>query len=293
MIPPDPEKSGDGPGPGQDSGAPQRSDVPARKLKITVSYDGTGYSGWQRQSNAPSVQQVIEEALNRVTGSPVRIHGAGRTDAGVHAIGQTAHFTTSSGMVEPELKKALNAVLPDDIRVRSLERTDESFHARFSALGKTYAYAIRNHPDDSVTDRHYHWHVRQALDVSSMREAASLLLGCRDFRAFASVPTGKDSRRTLRRLDLQVLGPGILVFAEADGFLWKMVRGLVGSLVEVGKGAREPTWPRSLQDAPDRGAGAPSAPAKGLTLMWVDYGGGPPDPSDLSPCLSGFFLAAR
>jgi tRNA pseudouridine38-40 synthase len=243
-----------------------------RKVRLLLEYDGTGYAGWQLQANARTVQEVVEEAVRRVAERPVRVHGAGRTDAGVHALGQVAHFETASKLPCDAWKQALNALLPTDVAVRAVSDADASFHSRFSARGKTYLYAIRNHPDRSALDARFHWLVRFPLDEGAMKEAASFLIGRNDFRGFSSWEGDRNPERELRRLDIRREGESVTVVLEADSFLWKMARGIVGSLVEVGRGRHPAAWVRQVLEGRDRKAGGPSAPARGLFLVRVDYG---------------------
>jgi tRNA pseudouridine38-40 synthase len=244
-----------------------------RTLKLTLSYDGTRLVGWQRQAAGESVQGVLEEALARFEGGPVTVHGAGRTDAGVHALGQVASVEVAFALDAATLMRALNAQLPEDVRVLSVEEAAPGFHARFSARSKSYRYCIRNGAVASPFERAYAWHVPQPLDVDAMRQAASRLLGRHDFSTFRSM--GTDVPDAVRTLHLStVLGDaGSLLTYEVsgDGFLRHMVRAIVGTLVEVGRGWRDPAQIDALLQARDRARAGATAPPHGLFLVRVDY----------------------
>jgi tRNA pseudouridine38-40 synthase len=260
-----------------------------RPLKLTLQYDGTNYVGWQRQANGVSVQQRVEEALQEVEGVPVTVTGAGRTDAGVHALGQVASFRLEHPIDVASLYRALNARLPEDIRVTGVEEAPADFHARFSARAKTYRYRIFNGPQISPFERHYAWHVPHALDCAAMAAAARILEGRHDFAAFQAA--GGDVRTTERTLFAVKLrktagapGPfdaaaqaasasGELLVLDfcGDGFLRHMVRTVVGTLVEVGTGRRDVASVRELLTSGDRRLAGPTAPARGLFLVSVEY----------------------
>jgi tRNA pseudouridine38-40 synthase len=253
-----------------------------RTLKLTLAYDGTRFVGWQRQAAGDSVQATLEDALARFEGGPVTVHGAGRTDAGVHALGQVASASVTFAHDAATLARALNAQLPEDLRVVAVEDAPEGFHARFDARSKTYRYLIRNDPAANPFERPYVWHVPQPLDVAAMQAAAASFVGRHDFAAFRSVGTDvPDSIRTLasstiRRADAQAPwldGVSSLLTYEVtgDGFLRHMVRAIVGTLVEVGRGWRDPAGMDLLLQAKDRGAAGATAPPHGLFLVRVDY----------------------
>ncbi|MBI3322407.1 MAG: tRNA pseudouridine(38-40) synthase TruA [Candidatus Omnitrophica bacterium] len=231
-----------------------------RLLKFVIAYDGTRFAGWQVQPGHRSVQQSLEEALHRILQEKVRVTGAGRTDAGVHAQGQVAHAAVRSKMPLPALQKSLNAVLPEDVVVHSLTAAPRRFHARYSAKSKHYRYSIWNSPVRPLFDRNFLTHVRDPLDPAKMRRLAAQLQGKRDFRAFHSA--GREVANTVRhlkRLTLTKKGPLLQIDAAADGFLYHMVRRITGLLIEAGRGKPLPPV-------------APTAPAKGLCLMEVRYG---------------------
>jgi tRNA pseudouridine38-40 synthase len=253
-----------------------------RTLKLTLSYDGTRLVGWQRQAEGDSVQGVLEDALARFEGRPVTVHGAGRTDAGVHAIGQVASVEVEFAHDVATLARALNAQLPEDVRVLSVEDVAPGFHARFGARSKTYHYCIRTGPLVSPFERAFVWHVPQPLDVEAMRRAASSLLGRHDFSSFRSIGTEvPDAVRTLH-VSALVETPGALPWlgdgtalltyqVTGDGFLRHMVRAIVGTLVEVGRGWRDPAQMDALVQAKDRARAGATAPPQGLFLVRVDY----------------------
>ena len=265
-----------------------------RTLKLTLSYDGTRLVGWQRQAEGDSVQGVLEDALARFEGAPVTVHGAGRTDAGVHALGQVASVEVGFTHDAATLARALNAQLPEDVRVLAVEEVAPGFHARFSARSKTYRYCIRNGPVASPFERAFVWHVPQPLDVHAMQRAASGLLGRHDFSAFRSVGTGvPDAVRTLDRSAVAEVagapwhvstatttppsrgssdGGALLTYeVRGDGFLRHMVRAIVGTLVEVGRGWRDPAQMDAIVQSKDRARAGATAPPHGLFLVRVDY----------------------
>ena len=232
---------------------------PKRLLRLTIAYEGTGFAGWQRQKNARTVQAVLEQAFRQILQEKTGIVGAGRTDAGVHAQGQVAHAAIRSRMPLSKLHRALNAVLPEDVLVRSLRPAPQGFHARYRAKSKWYRYTIWNDPIRPLIERRRALHVPARLDLGAMRRGARRLLGRRDFRAFHSSGRSVASTvRTLKRLSVWKEGKFLFIDAEADGFLYHMVRRIAGLLLEAGKGKPPPPIP-------------PSAPARGLCLMQVHY----------------------
>lgn len=235
-----------------------------------MAYDGTAYAGFQIQPNVPTVQGELERVLAVICGEPVRITGAGRTDAGVHASGQVIDLRTTSGLATEELERGVNALLPEDIAISSLEPAEDSFHARFSATGRTYEYRIRNAPvRDPLWTRREHWHPAE-LDVAAMRAAAAHLIGRHDFAAFAA---GESGERTVKRAEWISEGSVLRFEIESDAFLRGMVRGIVGTLLWVGRGKLTVERFAEVLAAGDRALAGPSAPAKGLCLVAVRYGG--------------------
>lgn len=246
------------------------------RLKLTIAYDGSGYAGWQVQKTGTGVQEKVELALAKLFPFRPRLHSSSRTDAGVHALGLVAHFDVPKGEMRMPVKKlvlALNAWLPDDIRVLSAQLCRSNFHARFSATGKQYRYYIWNHPAMNPLLRHTAWHVPRALDVAAMRAGAKQFVGRHDFRALSSNP-GYDRRSTvrcIRRCEVQKRGRLLTVIIEADGFLYKMCRGIVGTLVQIGLGRFASSDVRRILAGRDRRLAGMTAPAHGLVLWRVTY----------------------
>jgi tRNA pseudouridine38-40 synthase len=245
-----------------------------RSLKLTLAYDGTNYSGWQRQENGLSVQQMVEEALAPMApgGVPPTVVGAGRTDAGVHALGQVASVNLSADLSPSTVHRALNARLPQDIRAFGVVEAALGFHAQFHARGKVYRYRVATTPIASPFDRWFVWHEPFRFDLDAMRRAAQRFVGTHDFASCQGRGAFiRETVRTLQRVDLRATGTELVVDVEGDGFLRQMVRIIVGTLVEVGRGQRPPESIGQMLDARDRRAAGPTAPAQGLTLMSVRY----------------------
>jgi tRNA pseudouridine38-40 synthase len=243
-----------------------------RTLKLTVVYDGTRFVGWQRQAEGESIQGHLEDALARFEGGPITVHGAGRTDAGVHALGQVASARVTFSHDASTITRALNAQLPPEIRVTSVEDAPEEFHARFSAKSKTYRYQIRNTPTASPFDRFWMWHVPEPLALDAMSDAATMLVGTHDFAAFRSA--GSEVESTVRTIfdSRWRNAAGVLTYeVSGNGFLRHMVRAIVGTLVEVGRGWRPPGDIESLLAGGMRAQAGATAPAHGLTLASVVY----------------------
>ena len=245
---------------------------PLRRMLLTVEYDGTAYSGWQRQYNGLAVQQVLEETLTRACGEKIAITGASRTDAGVHALGQACHFDTHSAIPPHKYPFVLNTMLPRDIRVHTGREVPPDFHARFMTGGKTYTYRIINSRHGSALKRNTHLHVPVPLDTAPMEQAAQTLLGQHDFAAFqASGGTAKTTVRTMRSVSLTRVGDEITFILEGDAFLYNMVRIIVGTLIEIGHGRRgEDAFLRAYETG-DRLALGVTAPPHGLELTKVHY----------------------
>ncbi|HEY3382337.1 MAG TPA: tRNA pseudouridine(38-40) synthase TruA [Vicinamibacterales bacterium] len=261
-----------------------------RTLKLVLAYDGTSLVGWQRQAEGLSVQFLLEAGLAAIEGAPVTVVGAGRTDAGVHALGQVASCRLEHPIPAETLRRALNARLPGEVRVLDVESMPETFHARYSALRKTYRYLVLNAGIVPPFVGRYVWHVPSVLDVSRMAEAARLLEGAHDFAALQGAGSAvKNTTRELAGVSVSQTNVG-RVFGEAlaggesmgaarvvvfemtgNGFLRHMVRNAVGSLVEIGHGHREPAWLGEVLRSRDRTLAGPTAPAAGLFLVRVDY----------------------
>src|SRR6476659_2343350 len=258
-----------------------------RWLKLTVSYDGTAYSGWQFQPDKPTIQGTFEATWQQLTQESLRVTAAGRTDAGVHALGQVVGLATETRLTNDDLHRGLNALLPEDIGVIAITDASESFHATYDAVGKRYQYRIHNARWPSVFSRHYAWHYPQPLDAAAMHIAAQALLGKHDFSSFETAGSERpDSIRTIHELTVHSspLAPreeihlaerddysSITIDVSGDGFLYNMVRTIVGTLVEVGTGKRDLNWPAEVLAARDRRRAGQTAPPHGLFLVRVDY----------------------
>jgi tRNA pseudouridine38-40 synthase len=247
-----------------------------RYLKATIAYDGKEYCGWQIQADRPSVQQTLEAAVERITGEPARIVASGRTDAGVHALGQVIGFASSSRLSVEEICRALNAQTPHDICIRDVREVPEGFHPIRDAVSKRYRYVIDDHRTPDIFQRHYAWHVPQRLDAEAMHRAASSLTGTHDFSSFEA--SGSERASSVRSVtDIRVfrdrgtLQDKVVIEVEADGFLYNMVRNMVGTLVEVGRGAQPETWVAQVMAEKNRKVAGPTAPPHGLFLVHVRY----------------------
>lgn len=241
-------------------------------VKLILEYDGTAYAGWQRQPHQPTIQEAVETAIRQVTQQHVPVISAGRTDAGVHALGQVASFRIDRVMTPREWTRALNAHLPKTIAVHSATLMPDTFHARYSAKGKLYEYRLVNQASRPALDRQYCWHIHKPLNDATMNHAALALVGSHDFSSFQTQPTDNDD--PICRIEhLTVYRQGHTVRIEAYGnrFLKQMVRSIVGTLVEVGLGTRPPQSLTTILDARDRSTAGKTAPPQGLFLMRVDY----------------------
>lgn len=243
-----------------------------KNIKLTIQYDGTNYCGWQKQKNCPSIQEEIEKAIFKVTGEKVNLIGAGRTDKGVHAQGQVANFMTTSSIPADRFKYALNSKLPSDIKIIESQLVDKSFHSRYDALGKKYAYIIFNREILNPLYRNYSYHIPYGLDYEKMKIAAEYFKGTHDFSAFmASNSSVKNTVRTIYDIDLKKDGELIYISIKGNGFLYNMVRIIVGTLVEVGSGKLSPHSIASIIESKNRQKAGHTAPAKGLYLVEVYY----------------------
>lgn len=244
-----------------------------RNLKLLLCYDGTRYRGWQRLGdNDNTIQGKLEAVLTRMAGHPVEVIGSGRTDAGAHAMGQTANFHCCTTMSCEEIKAYLSRYLPEDIGVISVEEVPERFHSRYCAVKKTYRYRVWSSELPCVFERRFVYEVEEQLDVDAMDKAAQVFLGAHDFTSFCSNKRLKKSAvRTITRFTVERMGPEVVFTVTGDGFLYNMVRILVGTLLEVGRGERTlQSLPVVLEGRIRENAG-PTAPAKGLCLMEVRY----------------------
>ena len=241
------------------------------RVLLTLQYLGTAYAGWQRQTNAVGIQQVVEEALGRMFGTTIRIEGASRTDAGVHAAGQRAHADVPFEIAPRGMVRGLNDLLPADIRVVAAETVADGFHCRFDAAGKRYVYRIWNSDVDDVFASATHLHVAQPLDILPMQQAIQAILGEHDFAAFSvASPEVSSTIRTVHEARVERDGEVIRIFIGADGFLRYMVRRIVGSLIEAGRG-KLGTDALVMSLRPDPEPARWTAPARGLTLLDVRY----------------------
>jgi len=267
--------------------------MPPRWLKLTVAYDGRAYAGWQIQPDKPTVQGAVQATWQKLTLETVSVTAAGRTDAGVHALGQIVGVSTKTRLTNNDLLRGLNALSPEDIKVIAVEDAPEKFHATYDAIGKTYRYQIHNARTPSVFDRHYAWHYPQPLDAEAMNRAGQALVGRHDFSSFESAGSERpDSIRTIHQLTvvrthiaafLRNVSPSdaqhhaldspdrITIEVSGDGFLYNMVRTIVGTLVDVGMGKHDPSWVAEVLATKDRRRAGQTAPPQGLFLVEVQY----------------------
>jgi tRNA pseudouridine38-40 synthase len=250
-----------------------RGEASGGRFRITVAYDGTAYGGWQIQPNANTVQAELQAVLKRLGGGDVLVHGSGRTDAGVHARGQVAHFDFPRPFAPVALVRAMNACLPPDIRVVEAAIVAGDFHARKSAIGKEYRYFIWNAPVMLPTARLYHLHEHEPLDTERMQAAAGALIGQHDFAAFSANPNRfvETTVRTIQSLAVSRVDEQITIAVHGDGFLYRMVRSLAGWLIRVGRGEVPPEQTAAILASRERTAHVPTAPPQGLFLWQVDY----------------------
>ena len=244
-----------------------------RNYLLTIEYDGTGYHGWQRQKSDPSVQGEIEKALEKMTRQKTVVNGSGRTDAGVHALAQTANFKSAAGLAEEAFQMGLNSLLKDDIVIRDCRVVADDFHARYDAKGKIYQYFILNSRIPSAVCRNYVWHIRKTLDFYAMQRAADHLLGEHDFKAFegSGSPRSSTVRRVARAEMTRASSENICFTIEANGFLRYMVRNIVGTLVDVGLSKTTPEDFKTILESDDRSRAGATAPPQGLFLVEVLY----------------------
>ena len=244
-----------------------------KNIKIVIEYDGTDYHGWQCQANLPTVQKTIEDAIRKITREDVKVTGSGRTDAGVHAIGQVANFFIETQMDTDTLRKALNSTLPRDISIIKAQEVPDGFHAQFSSRSKVYEYRIFNRPHPPALQRNRVWHIQEKLDTGKMKEAAAYLERTHDFSVFATADiTVKTTVRTVKRVHVRKTREEIiLIEIEADGFLKRMVRMITGTLVETGRGKLTPEGFAQILAEGQKTKNVFTAPPSGLFLKKVIY----------------------
>lgn len=245
-----------------------------RNFKLTIEYDGGAYLGWQRQKDPNTIQGAIEDALQKLFSANISLTGSGRTDSGVHALGQVANFHSGTHLAAGDIHRALNAFLPDDIVIKSCQEMPEKFHARFDVVSKCYRYRILNRPLPVTIGRQYAWHIRKPLNIAAMRKALVHLEGTHNFKAFEGTGSPRsDSVRQVHRAQLMSHGHGRIDFEiEGNGFLRHMVRNIVGTLVDIGFGKITPDDLARIRDGEDRSKAGITAPAHGLFLVKVHYG---------------------
>lgn len=243
-----------------------------KRVKLEVAYDGTNYHGWQIQPNEVSIEQIINEKLSELTGEDIKVIGASRTDAGVHAMGNVAVFDTESRIPGDKFAYALNQRLPEDIRIQSSTDVAEDFHPRYCDCRKTYRYQILNAEFPIPTHRLYAHFIYYDLDVKAMRQASQYLIGEHDFKSFCSAKTSvTETVRTIYDLKILKEDQMISIYVKGNGFLYNMVRIIAGTLIEVGLHRKKPEEVQEMLTAMDRQIAGPTAPAKGLTLMKIEY----------------------
>lgn len=244
--------------------------------RMQIAYDGTPFHGWQIQLTGLSIQEILQNCLAKIIRHPITVIGSGRTDSGVHAVGQVAHFKTHHPLDISKVFKSINSLLPKEIRVLSLENAPIDFHAQFNAVRKTYHYNLFVGPVQPPLERLYALHIYSKIDLNAMQEAAQFLLGEHDFTSFANEShrgsAAEDPVRTMERIDFVQSGGNVRIEFQGNGFLYKMVRNCVGTLLEVGTGKRKPADIISILEARDRRQAGQAAPPHGLFLFHVDYG---------------------
>lgn len=243
-----------------------------RNIKLTLEYDGTNYLGWQKQKVGITIQGTLEEAIKVLTKEEVEVTGSSRTDAGVHAKGFVANFKTNSKIPSEKFREAINHKLPEDIVILKSEEVEEEFHARYNAMGKTYSYSILNRDVPSAIDRNYLYHVKRRLDVESMKEACQYFIGTHDFSAFkTSGSSVKTTVRTIKELYIEDNDDIIKIYVTGDGFLYNMVRIIVGTLIMVGSNKIKPLEVKNIIASKEREKAGICVPSSGLVLEKVHY----------------------
>ena len=243
-----------------------------RNIKIIIEYDGKGFNGWQKQPDKLNIQGEIEKAIFEITGEQVELYASGRTDAGVHSLGQTANFKTNSNIPIDKIAIAINSKLKKSIVVKNAEEVDERFHARYNCTGKTYAYVINNSREGGALYRNFEYHIPIKLDLEKMQKAAKHFEGEHDFKGFkATGGNNKSTVRTITSANVMTEGERIIIQLTGNGFLYNMVRIIAGTLVDVGLGKIEPEEIPSIIESKDRTKAGKTLPAHGLRLMKVFY----------------------
>lgn len=243
-----------------------------KRIKLTIAYDGTNYCGWQVQPNGITVEEVVNKALRKLTGEEISVIGASRTDSGVHALGNVAVFDTETSIPPERIAMALNQRLPDDIVIMKSEEVAADFHPRYCDCSKTYEYNIINTRLPVPTKRLTNYFVSYELNIENMRKAASYLVGEHDFVSFCNIRTDVENTvRTITKLEILTHEDEIKIRITGNGFLYNMVRIIVGTLIRVGRGFYEPEKVKEILEAKDRKAAGVTAPAHGLTLVGIDY----------------------
>lgn len=243
-----------------------------RNIKLIIEYDGTNYCGWQKQKNNRTVQETIEKAISKITNEEIDLIGSSRTDSGVHARGMVANFITASNIPANKFREAINCKLPDDIAILNSEEVPLNFHSRYNSTGKTYSYTIINRYEKIALGKNYVLHVKDELDISKMESACKYFIGKHDFKAFKTAGSSvKTSVRTIKELKIESINDGIKIIITADGFLYNMVRIIVGTLIEVGKGKINPDDIENIIGQGDRSKSGPCVMPNGLVLEKVYY----------------------
>ncbi len=243
-----------------------------RRIKLIVAYDGTEYSGWQIQPEAPTIEMYLDKAIHELTGENVHVTGASRTDSGVHAYGNVAVFDTESTIPGDRFTFALNRYLPDSIVIQDSWEVAGDFHPRHCNTRKTYEYRILNTAVPLPQKRNFTWHVAGSIDIDKMREAAVYIVGEHDFKSFCCVRTQAESTvRTIYSLEILQEGSEIIIRIKGNGFLYNMVRIITGTLIQVGKGRFQPEYVKQMLKAKDRTVAGQTAPPQGLTLVGIEY----------------------
>jgi len=240
-------------------------------IKLVIEYDGTNYAGWQQQKKEKTVQETLKKAIENIVNEKITLYGSGRTDAGTHALGQVANFKTKSNLPTSKLVQAINFYLPNDIIVKSARKVSGKFHSQYSTKSKIYRYTILNNNTGSAINRNFCYYYSGDLNIEKMQKASKALVGRHDFSAFKSRSDNVSNIRTIKKLEIKKKGKHLLFTIEADGFLYKMVRSIVGTLLEVGKGKMTITEFKKVSRSGTRSLAGATVPAKGLCLLKVKY----------------------